>query len=57
LLIISISKKELKKAYQGKPYQCQVREEKQEIDSADYDLALLQIMLKNRQLTGLGSAA
>ena len=55
--IITIAKKELKQAYLGRPYDCRISEEAQEIDAADYDLLLLRIMLKNSPLTGLGSAA
>ncbi len=57
MLIYTLYKQELKKAYLGKPYECSVREEAQEIDVRAYNLALLRIMLKNYPLTGLGAAA
>lgn len=55
--IITIATKELKQAYLGRPYDCRIREEAQEIDAADYDLLLLRIMRKNSPLTGTEPAA
>lgn len=57
MLIIGIYKDDLKKAYQGKPYDCSVLEEEQKSSAVDCDLLLLRILLENYPLTGRGSAA
>ena len=57
MLIYTISKNDLRNAYLGNPYDCTVQEISQPIDPVDYDVVLLQIMLKNCKLTQIGSAA
>lgn len=47
MIKITISKQDLKSAYKEKPYSCDVQEFDEEIDTAELDRILLQIMLEN----------
>ena len=55
MLRILISKIHLKNAYQGKPYEFTTEELKntEEINLKLYDITLLQILFKNKDLSGL----
>lgn len=50
MTVIAIDKRELKKAYYGKPYACSCREEAAQSDTRNHDLLLIRIMLKNSPL-------
>ena len=47
MIVYTISKDDLKKAYCGKPYNCDIKETAQPVEPVDYDQVLLQIMLDN----------
>jgi hypothetical protein len=59
MLRILISNINLENAYLGKPYEFTAEELKnaEEINPRIYDITLLQILLKNRNLSGLCAAA
>lgn len=57
MLIYTISKNDLRNAYFDNSYDFTVQEFSQPIDPVDYDVVLLQIMLKNHKLTQTGTAA
>ena len=59
MLRILISKIHLKNAYQGKSYEFTTEELKnaEEFNPKLYDITLLQILLKNKYLSGLGVSA